>query len=450
MSIPQILLEISKHAWAMTPDSFDALCEIAESGEVDPGMRDKFHALTDGDMSAVVADVGSFEENNRYTSTLGSRAFVFVDGPIVPRSGNLQKVSGLVATSKLAEEMRRIEADETIEDIFMIFDTPGGAVTGISEMADLIAGCDKKTTAYVYGMAASAGYWLASACDKIISADTGIVGSIGTVLTARKFDDDKMVKVISKQSPNKQPEPGSAKFLDEAQKLVDGLTDLFVDSVAAGRGVSRETVLKDFGRGGVFLAEEAKERGMVDAVATLEEVLADGHEINMSIEVKNIEWTARNAAGEVVAQSDKPSPASAEATTAMEVNMDMATLQAEHPELVEKLREQGAKATEDGVKTRLEAALPILTSDAYPAKIKAFAEQLVRGECTAETLAGAVAGFDAATEAAKEAAAIEATNDAGDTPVEEPKVKVAGAATFADDGIARSEEDLDEIMKEVE
>lgn len=456
MTLPHIMLEITKHAWAMTPESFDALCEVAESGEVDPGTRAQFHALQEGDMSAVVADVGTFEDGNRYTSVSGSRAFVFVDGPIVPRSGNLQKTSGLVATSKLAEEMRRLDANEMIEDIFMIFDTPGGTVTGISELADLIAGCSKRTTGYVYGMAASAGYWLASQCDRLVSSDTGIVGSIGTVMTAYKDDDSDMVKIISKQSPNKQPSPGSSKFAQQAQTLVDGITEIFVDSVAAGRGVDRETVLEDFGRGGVFLADEALKRGMIDAVMTLEEALTEDIKADMSIEIKDIKWTARDSDGEVIAQSEpieetKPSPAdSAEATNAREENMDLAKLKAEHPELVEELRKEASQAAATSTNSRLEAALPILKSDAYPAKIKAFAEDVVRGKCSVETLSGAVSGFDAATEAAKEAAAIAATEEAGDTPVEEPKIETrAKGSDFEADGVARTEEDLEEIMKEV-
>ncbi|NKW10282.1 hypothetical protein HGG76_15195 [Ochrobactrum tritici] len=63
----------------------------------------------------------------------------------------------------------------------MSYDTPGGSVTNVDELAKAVrAGkAIKPIVAYVGGAAASAGYWLASQSTEIVIADTALLGSIG-------------------------------------------------------------------------------------------------------------------------------------------------------------------------------------------------------------------------------------------------------------------------------
>ena len=50
-------------------------------------------------------------------------------------------------------------------------------------------------------------------------------------------------------------------------KYLDAANDLFVDAIARGRGTSKDTVSKEYGRGTTMFAADAKKRGMIDSIA---------------------------------------------------------------------------------------------------------------------------------------------------------------------------------------
>lgn len=87
----------------------------------------------------------------------------------------------------IAAALRAAFAHERVKGIFIRFLTPGGVVDdGIDEVTEVIrAGREAAGGKPVWGfcdVAASAGYWIASQCDKLISPKNGITGSIGAVI----------------------------------------------------------------------------------------------------------------------------------------------------------------------------------------------------------------------------------------------------------------------------
>jgi hypothetical protein len=68
--------------------------------------------------------------------------------------------------------------------------------------------------------------------------------------------------------------PLDPKTLEYRQAQVDYLYSLFVDTVAAHRGVDVETVLKDMADGRVFIGQQAIDAGLVDGFASLEDLIA--------------------------------------------------------------------------------------------------------------------------------------------------------------------------------
>lgn len=125
---------------------------------------------------------------------------------------------------------------------------------------------------YVAGSCASACYWLGSVSDEIIINNTGIAGSIGAMLEV--IDDTQLLEKYgikktvykSEVSPNKNSE-------SELQTLVDRLGEEFVADVAKNRKVSFDTVIKNYGQGGLFVGKDAVIAGLADRVGTFEEVL---------------------------------------------------------------------------------------------------------------------------------------------------------------------------------
>lgn len=87
----------------------------------------------------------------------------------------------------IAAALRNAFADERVKGIFIRFETPGGVVDdGIDEVTEILrANREAAGGKPVWGfcdVAASAGYWIASQCDRLISPKNGITGSIGAVI----------------------------------------------------------------------------------------------------------------------------------------------------------------------------------------------------------------------------------------------------------------------------
>ncbi len=83
---------------------------------------------------------------------------------------------------QVGREFRQALADPSISAIVLDIDSPGGAVYGVAELADEIQsarGGRKRIAAIANSLAASAAYWIASACDELSVTPSGEVGSIG-------------------------------------------------------------------------------------------------------------------------------------------------------------------------------------------------------------------------------------------------------------------------------
>ncbi len=201
----------------------------------------------------------------------GSTAVINIAGPIFRYANMFTRISGATSIDAVASAIG--EAEATADNIIFNFDTPGGDATEISSMAERINKIKIPTVAYVGAMAASAGYWLASATDKIVVGSTGLVGSIGVIATFPKSGKNETVEIISSQSPDKrinvETDEGAAKM----QALIDKMAGIFVADVARYRGVSEEKVLSDFGKGGVLIGADAVSAGMADAMGNINDLI---------------------------------------------------------------------------------------------------------------------------------------------------------------------------------
>ena len=128
---------------------------------------------------------------------------------------------------------------------------------------------------------ASGAYWIGSASNEVYASPSTMVGSIGVYTILRnvaKAAEQQGVKFHVfragdlKAAGNPYEEMNSEQ-LESLQKRVDDIYQNFVGEVAEFRNTTVEAVVKDFGRGSVFLAPEAKDRGMIDGVSTFQEVL---------------------------------------------------------------------------------------------------------------------------------------------------------------------------------
>lgn len=212
----------------------------------------------------------------------GECAVIPIIGPIVPHAGWLDDIFGVISLDVLNRQLAEAMANPQVNRIALYINSPGGQATGIHEFAARIrmANKVKPVTAYVYGMAASAAYWIASAAGKMVAGRTAEVGSIGVVYAwtddtaARESHGLKDHVLVSSQSPKKYLDPSTQAGRAELQILADSLADIFIDSVAEYRGVSRSRVANKFGKGRIVMAETALAAGMIDEIGIFEAVLA--------------------------------------------------------------------------------------------------------------------------------------------------------------------------------
>lgn len=214
----------------------------------------------------------------------GDVAVLPLHGMIVPRADLMSEVSGATSIESFQEAFREALADPSVSSILIDVDSPGGDAQMVPELASEIRAARgvKPVVAVANPMAASAAYWIASACEEIVCTPSGDVGSIGvytahTDLSAAQEKAGIKTTLVSagEYKVERNPfEPLSADAQAAMQDRVDAIYDTFVQAVADGRGVDTETVQNDFGKGRMLLAPLAKKAGMVDSIATLDETLA--------------------------------------------------------------------------------------------------------------------------------------------------------------------------------
>jgi ClpP class serine protease len=249
--------------------------EIIRDREGDhSGLFDIFHQNKD---KAIVGDTGTRAQGTEYTRLIGDgQALLYIDGPITPRADWFSEMSGMVSIEKLSAEFMALRDNPDITRIIPMFDTPGGAVTGVSELAQLFRSSKKPVDGFVYGHAASGGLWLAAGCHSIQMADTAGLGSLGVLRTVYKPEkDSNTLEILSTYSPNKRVDPTTKAGKAEHVKNVDQLCSVFIDAVADYRDTTREDVMENYGKGSMIYGPAVVEIGMADKITTLDAMIND-------------------------------------------------------------------------------------------------------------------------------------------------------------------------------
>jgi ClpP class serine protease len=266
------LTYLAQERWAIRSEALAFIREVAARAH-EPDFEAAVARMAERE--AVLTKPGQRMDEESRTVLRGSTAIVPVTGPIFRYANLFTAMSGASSISSMAREFKAAELAPSVKSIIVNFDTPGGQVNGVSEFAQIIRSSSKPVVAYVGGMACSAGYWLASACGSIVINDTAELGSIGVVTGLWTDKDENFVELVSSQSPGKRPDVRTEEGRTQIQSHIDELADVFIDTVAANRRVSREKVLQDFGRGGVLIGKSAVKAGMADRIGSLESLIAE-------------------------------------------------------------------------------------------------------------------------------------------------------------------------------
>ena len=215
----------------------------------------------------------------------GSIAVLPIFGTIVPRADLFSEFSGGTSAELLARKFRSLVNDPNVGAIVLDVDSPGGAVSGVDEVASEIfkARGKKPIVAVANHLAASAAYWIATAADELVVTPSGEVGSIGVFAAHQDISgamEQEGIKVsfisAGKYKVEANPyEPLSDEARAAIQSRVDEYYGMFTAAVARHRGVKASEVRGGFGEGRTVGAKEAVSLGMADRVATLDDTIQD-------------------------------------------------------------------------------------------------------------------------------------------------------------------------------
>lgn len=210
--------------------------------------------------------------------------------PVAGRVIGKIKIYGPIMSSG-APQMRTVNPDRIIQKIkwaesnglrALIFEinSPGGAVVPSKEIAGAISDCGLRTVAWVRDLAASGGYWIASACDRIVADSMSGVGSIGVISAYLEFSEllkkygvgyegFKSGEFKDMGIPFRKP---TAKERSAVQEHIDNIHNAFVASVAENRGLDKKKIAK-LATGKVYLGDEALKLGLVDSLGGRDEAV---------------------------------------------------------------------------------------------------------------------------------------------------------------------------------
>ena len=253
---------LNQTIWAITPEMLQTMTEIASETRKSP--------------EAIAKEMGREMRNTNAVSIRDGVAVIKVSGPLFRYANLMTRICGATSYELLAQDFNKAVQNPNIKGILLDIDSPGGEVNGCSELSDMIyqARGTKPIIAYASGACCSGAYWIASACDKILAADTAILGSIGVVSIFEKDDDGKTVEIVSSQSPNKRPDVNTEAGKAKIQARVDELAEVFIAKVARNRGITAVDVVKNFGAGDVSVGQHAVRNGLADGLSSFEDIIS--------------------------------------------------------------------------------------------------------------------------------------------------------------------------------
>ena len=200
-------------------------------------------------------------------SMVGDKAQINIRGALTPSPDIMAFIfgGGNTTYAEIADALTMADANPEVREIVLDIDSPGGHMKGFHGLMDHMRQIETPITAKSSGLVASAAYGIASQANSIEAANKGVLfGSVGVLIS--DWVSENEVTVTSTNAPEKAPDLRTEEGVAMVRERLDKMHTLFAGIIAEGRNTTLETVNANFGRGAVLLAEEAKERGMIDCV----------------------------------------------------------------------------------------------------------------------------------------------------------------------------------------
>ena len=222
--------------------------------------------------------IGFIFYGSKMLNTPFSKGYASAEGNI-----GIIEINGMIFSSKkIIEDMKIFRKQEAIKAIIIRIDSPGGGIGPSQEIYREIMKIrkEKKIIASMGSVAASGGYYVASATNGIIANPGTITGSIGVIMEyanimeiAKKIGISPVViksgKYKDMGSPLRELKDSEKKLF---QDLVDELHLQFVNDVAKARSINTETMTK-LADGRVYTGQKALSLKLIDRLGNLDDAV---------------------------------------------------------------------------------------------------------------------------------------------------------------------------------
>ncbi len=192
------------------------------------------------------------------------------------------KIEGiLMGSEQTVEEIKDYADDASVKAIVIRVDSPGGGVVPSQEIYNAVLEARKKGKKIVVSMgslAASGGYYVAAAADRIVANPGTLTGSIGVKMEFANLE--KLLEKIGVKgmvvkageykdigSPYREMTEPERKLL---QAVIDDVHSQFIEAVAKGRNLP-EADVRSIADGRIFTGRQALQLKLVDTLGDLED-----------------------------------------------------------------------------------------------------------------------------------------------------------------------------------
>jgi protease-4 len=199
------------------------------------------------------------------------------------------EIKGLIADSEpVLTQLKEFRNNKDVKAIVLRIDSPGGGVGPSQEIYAEVKKTSrfKKVVASMGAIAASGGYYVASAADHVMANPGSITGSIGVIMEFANIEE--LFKKIGVSafvlksgqykdvgSPFREMTPQEKTLL---QGFVDSVHQQFVTAVAEARGIPQERI-EAIADGRILSGEQAQKLGLLDSLGNLEDAIAIAAEL---------------------------------------------------------------------------------------------------------------------------------------------------------------------------
>lgn len=242
-------------------------------------------------------------------------ALIYLDGPITSGGGGGMFGGGVASSERLVSDLRMAYDDKSVRAIVLRINSPGGSAAASQEIYQEVLRIRQSGRPVVVSMgdvAASGGYYVACAANRVFANSGTLTGSIGVIIQATdmsqlfgkiglKPETVKSGKFKDMFSPNR-PVTDEERAL--AKSMILDIYYQFVEDVLTGRqenGLTRRELLA-VADGRVLTGRQAREAKLIDEIGSLQDAIAEAGRMAGISGRPNI-WRVKRTFWETIAES---------------------------------------------------------------------------------------------------------------------------------------------------